>query len=607
RGVDQNAEFMAGDILMTAILPESDGSSENWNDEQVAGALQGAFGAGIAYQETFGTTPMHIIFRSEELVPTPHEPIQTGMDEHYIWVMDLMDELGIPGMQDDILMTHEYNNRQRRYYQADWAFTAFVANSEHAPNHRFADQWYTAYANLGGPYMVMPYPAGENPYDVDPILVYSTVYQHEMAHIFWALDEYPAEFNLSTCGSHSGYLSFAHRNKVTRAIDGTLLFCPGHEVELCIMWRAKEDLGRPVCTYTAGQIGVIDNNGNNIPDVYDMPPTVEFETARVETVQSPDVTINMTAISLPVENRNPFQDDEARMSYAAPLADAWLTVNGVGPVYLDPLDDAWDEVEEDLTLALKGIPVGVTDIAVTVRNVAGRDSEPMVKSIYFAGIQYALFDVDIKEEGINLSWSTVGDEFDTRLDLHRIDASSGSLESTVLASDMEPKAEHSLYKLFEFFDTDVEPGNEYKYFVRGYFTMEYPDTTIEYKADSHTYSARSMFPISPNSLTSNVAPNPFRDVANISVRVPASVTAGQSGGASASIGSVPVRTDVEIRVYDVAGRFVKEVYRGRQYGGVQTFTWDGTNANNERVPSGIYFVKTVAGAASEVKKVVLVR
>jgi hypothetical protein len=391
-------------------------------------------------------------------------------------------------------------------------------------------------------------------------------------------------------------------------LDGTLTSCPGIEAIDCIMWKAKEDHGRPICHYTSGQIGTVDNNGNSIPDVYDAMPTVEFETALVETVDTPEITINMKGISLPVPNQNPFQAPEIRASYAPPLKNGSLTINGIGPVHLKPLDGAWDELEEDLTLVLNGLPVGKTQIAVTVRNVAGKASDPIIKTIFFAGIKYVLFDIIVREKGINLTWNTVGDAFDSRLDLHRISSDSGAPDTTLLVSDIQPRDEHNLYRLFEYFDSDVKPGYDYHYFVRGYFSIEYPDTTIEYTADSGTFIARSMFPITSGSLTSFVSPNPFNESTNISVRIPASFTSGQSGAGSVSYaGSAPVQTDIEIKVYDVAGRFVKEVYRGRQFGGVQTFSWDGTNANNDRVPSGIYFIKAAAGSATEVKKVVLVR
>jgi flagellar hook assembly protein FlgD len=68
-----------------------------------------------------------------------------------------------------------------------------------------------------------------------------------------------------------------------------------------------------------------------------------------------------------------------------------------------------------------------------------------------------------------------------------------------------------------------------------------------------------------------------------------------------------VPTDVAISVYDVTGRRVKDIFASNTHSHVVTFTWDGTNANNERLPSGIYFIKATAGTAQEVRKAVVVR
>ncbi|UCG52499.1 MAG: T9SS type A sorting domain-containing protein [Candidatus Latescibacterota bacterium] len=608
RNIQQNAEFLVGDVLIQLVLPESDGHSEDWTEEAMASAISASFAGAIAFQERFHYAPLDFILKTERLVPTTYEPIQTTMGEHWQWVQEVLIYLGIPLMKTDLDMVHEYNNRGRNYYATDWAYTAFVCSSENAPNHRFADQFYTAYANLGGPYLVMPHPAGENPYEIDPWLVYSTVYQHEMCHIFWALDEYPGPNNLTQCSSHAGYLDYMNLNKVTELFDGTLEGCMGRDPELCTMWRAKEDLGRPICPYTAGQLGIIDNNSDNIPDVFAAPPTLRFETARVETVNTPDITVGMKAISQAVPNINPAQTPDERVSYAPPLRSAALTVNGVGPVHLEPLDGRWDEAEEDLSLSINGIPVGMTQIEVVVMSAFGKLSPPIIKQIYFAGIKYALFDIDVRERGIYVSWNTVGETFGARLDLHRIDSTSGAPDTTVLVTDIQPKEHRNQFHFYEYLDSDVKPGRDYRYFVRGYFEIDYGDRIVEYEASSETFKARGMFPISAGSLVSNVSPNPFRGSAQISVRVPPSYKTSEGDPGSSSSGiSIPERTDVLIDVYDVKGRLVRKVYRGRLFAGVETFTWDGTNAKNERVPSGIYFIKIAAGAATEVKKVVIVR
>ena len=74
---------------------------------------------------------------------------------------------------------------------------------------------------------------------------------------------------------------------------------------------------------------------NNIPDVFDMPPTVEFENSAVEEIETSSITLNFTAISQAVQNRNPAQNVIDRVHYAPLLKDATLSVNGVGAIPKD--------------------------------------------------------------------------------------------------------------------------------------------------------------------------------------------------------------------------------------------------------------------------------
>jgi hypothetical protein len=604
RNIQQNAEFLVGDVLVQLIFPESQGYSEDWTDREIADATSGAYAAATAFQTMFGYAPMHFVLKAETRVPTTYEPIQTGMNDHGQWIREAMIHLGIdPGKTTD-LMVHDYNNAGRAYYRTDWAFTAFIADGSSDPDHRFSDGYYTAYALLGGPYLVIPNPAGENPFDIDPWLVFSTIFQHEMSHVFWALDEYPGPNNLSDCSSHTGYLNYYNMNKVEELEPGVFESCPGWEIQLCTMWRAKEDLGRPICPYTQGQLGLIDNNRNSIPDVFDAAPTAEFLPAAAETIQTPDVTVRIKAISQAVRNMNPIQALPDRVNYAPPLQDATLTINGIGGIHLMPLDGKWDETTEDLSMTVNGVPVGMTEFGVVVRSSFGRSSYQIVKRVYFPGIKFALFDVDPHAAGIRVSWSTVGETFGARLDLHRIDTAGGEQDTTRIAADLQPERSSGGFHQYEFIDGDVVPGRSYRYFVKGYFSIVYPDRTVEYELGSDTHQAQSMFPIPSGAVASFVSPNPFSAKTQISVRIPVSEALS---GASSSSSAQSLRTDVNVTVYDVAGREVKKIYNGSAFSGVRTFDWNGTSDNGDKVPSGVYFVKTIAGSTSEVRKVVVVR
>jgi hypothetical protein len=606
RNIQQNSEFLVGDVLIQLVFPESAGLSEEWTDREIADATSGAYAAAAAFQTMFGYAPMHFVIKAAPRIPTTYEPIQTFMDDHWQWIREAMISLGIDAVKTTELMVHDYNNAGRAYYRTDWAYTAFIADASNDLDHRFADGYYTAYALLGGPYLVIPSPAGENPFEIDPWLVFSTVYQHEMCHVFWALDEYPGPNNLSDCSSHTGYLNYYNMNKVEELEPGVFESCPGWEIQLCTMWRAKEDLGRPICEYTQGQLGLIDANRNSVPDVFDAAPTAEFLPAATETIQTPDVTIRARAISQAVTNLNPLQALADRASYAPPLKDAALTVNGIGGIHLTPLDGKWDEPAEDLSMTVNGIPVGMTEFGVVVRSSFGRSSPVIVKRVYFPGIKFALFDVDPSPDGIRVSWSTVGETFGARLDLFRIETALGAPDTTLLAAALEPKGSSAGFRFYEFIDGDVVPGVSYRYFVKGYFQIVYPDRTVEYELASDTHEAQSMFPIPSGAVASFVSPNPFSAKTQISIRIPES--AALSGAAASSPSAAQsLQTDVSVTVYDVAGRPVKKIYNGSAFFGVRTFDWNGSNENDDKVPSGVYFVKTIAGAASEVRKVVVVR
>ena len=64
---------------------------------------------------------------------------------------------------------------------------------------------------------------------------------------------------------------------------------------------------------------------------------------------------------------------------------------------------------------------------------------------------------------------------------------------------------------------------------------------------------------------------------------------------------------VDLAVYDVAGRRVADLHHGRLPAGPQRFVWNGRDAAGREVPSGVYLVRISDGAAVNMKKVVLAK
>jgi hypothetical protein len=84
-------------------------------------------------------------------------------------------------------------------------------------------------------------------------------------------------------------------------------------------------------------------------------------------------------------------------------------------------------------------------------------------------------------------------------------------------------------------------------------------------------------------------PNPFNPITAISFEVPA-------GGAS-----------VRLAIYDVTGRLVRTLVKGRIDPGVHTVRWDGRNERGVTVATGVYFYRMQAGSFTQTRKMVLLR
>jgi len=63
----------------------------------------------------------------------------------------------------------------------------------------------------------------------------------------------------------------------------------------------------------------------------------------------------------------------------------------------------------------------------------------------------------------------------------------------------------------------------------------------------------------------------------------------------------------EVAIYDLRGRRICTLYRGVLPAGKQTFTWNGKDAAEHELSSGVYFYRVSNGITSQVKKMIYVR
>lgn len=86
------------------------------------------------------------------------------------------------------------------------------------------------------------------------------------------------------------------------------------------------------------------------------------------------------------------------------------------------------------------------------------------------------------------------------------------------------------------------------------------------------------------------APNPFNPSTTIQFAVPE----GKAG-------------QVTLKVYDVRGRLIRSLVDGAKESGTYTVFWDGTNENGQKVSSGVYLYRMVAGDFSQTRKMVMLK
>jgi len=616
----QDSEFMIGDILALLVYPESDGTQENWTDGQLSQAASGTVLAMMYYQETFPHVPIDFVFRSFPRTPTTTEPINFSREEGSPWITDVMNNLGYPGAESDYLqLVHQFNDDWRNEWKTDWVFTAFIANSTNDEDNRFGTrvvkELYLGFAQLGGPYMALPFPTGE-----PGVYALKGVFMHELGHVFWGLQEHMG-YNDANCDSRSGYLNYQNYNRTVSVdpIGGAKGCASSYHPVPCVMNLGNAYYGYEglPCKYTIGMLGLADVNDNRVPDAVDAAPIVVFQNSDLETTLTDSFHLRLQAISGAVANRNPVQPASRRRSYALPIKDVSYIVNGVGPIWMYPDDGVYDEDIEDIEVVLSDLIPGYSKVEVKTRNTLGATSESYVKGIYYVGLNFIHFSFSYLNEGVGISWNLLGETFHADLNLHR-KLTGPAPGDSIIASHVTPAGPSSGYFTpYYIFDGSADPGRKYLYYVEGTFTVPYHGRDTTLTSRSRDFEVTASLHMTGQSIISAPSPNPFRDHTCISIRVPASTEEAGTGNSKTAwpAGSAPnapvvyhdVPTSVIVTIYNALGHPVKRLYNGWSYATVLTIDWDGTNDNGDRIPSGVYFLRAKAGPYTQVQKVLVMR
>jgi hypothetical protein len=362
-------------------------------------------------------------------------------------------------------MCHGYNESKRGPYQADWAFMILVANSTNREDYLFRDSREISWSVIGGPYMVMPYPAGGYTGQV-----FGSLMRHEIAHIFWALDE--TNGGKHVCGDISGYLRYENLNRRVGIYPGVA--CDSFAVN-CIMNQGHAESGYtgPICHYTKGMLGVVDADDNDVPDALDAPPLVSFAGAAVETLFTPLASVHVEAHAQSLPNRNPRLLSEYRTEVVAPLYDLEVSVTYTQPFTFTPEDVGSDGSNIIVDVPIPSMFPGWNDVDAVAHNIFLSKSESVRKSYLYVNLDFTSFELlHPEDKGVNIRWLVRGETFDAFMEVYR--RNTRTEEEVLVASGITPSGPpdvgHTPYELTDF---DLEPGVQYEYFIRGTIDMPY--------------------------------------------------------------------------------------------------------------------------------------
>jgi len=559
---------------------------------------------------------------------TQYEPINMELRPEQIemWVDDLMFRLN-PALEGNYKQkVHAFNNNARRFYQqTDWVFTAFIVKADNDEDNWFDNSKAGAHAELGGPFLILPYSSMTRD-------LFNDMFLYGMAQVFWATTEHVGSTH--NCGHYSGYLNIKNGNKYNRDPFGTIWDCQKDIASECILnhaavtgWGYEEQ----PCDFTQKQLGYRLKNtpAGPVPDIFAAAPEINFATATPETVLSVDDPITFTAVAQAVANKNSLQPTPRR-SYAAPIKKVSYKIYKnpgdvyplAGPIPLAPNDGIIDEITEEFEVGIDFLPTGQSTLRIIAMNEFNAVDSTQ-KTIHYFGLAYSHFSATPKlEGGVTLEWSLDDETFGAELELKRIDYDNDMADATVPGEENLPPEGYNNdgTPRYRFFDATVTPGQKYGYYVRGHISIPLGGgEVLELNPESAVRTVTAPIPVAEGILSSPV-PNPYGPSSAgrkilVSVRIPGQVNVAASrsvGGMGRTPGQggipdIPDPIGVTVNVYDVAGRRVKQLLDMGTYESIVNVEWDGTNSGGVPVPTGMYFLQARIGDVTDSKKILVLR
>jgi DNA-binding beta-propeller fold protein YncE len=207
--------------------------------------------------------------------------------------------------------------------------------------------------------------------------------------------------------------------------------------------------------------------------------------------------------------------------------------------------------------------------------IQGVSAEPFAVARPEQATQLKSFDAAVVDGAAVLRWETIVEAGMDGFRVVRADFDDGTYAP--VATQLVPAAGQAEGASYEYRDESVRPNRTYWYKLQ------------EVKEDGlgREFGPYSLIYRLANGLEQNV-PNPFNPTTSIKYSI-----AGDA--------------DVRLVIYDVAGREVRTLVDQHQRANVYRIVWDGINDQGDRVASGVYFYKLVAGTFTSTRKMMLLK
>lgn len=277
-GYYETSEYMVGKVAVGVVFLESSGkvdpSTKDWTQEEelVKDEILTAL-SWWASQNPSANLTFKVEWHLRVL--TSYEPISRPSSDEGLWISEAMNRLGYYNTSY-FSQVRDFVNDLRSRLKTDWCFAIFVVDSSNDEDGRFADG-LIAYAYLGGPFLVLNYKLdGFGPQKMDLVAA------HEVAHIFYATDEYDG------VTEYSGYLNASD-------VEGSgALMDSGERATLSLSEGTKL------------QIGWRDSDNDGILDVVDTSPRLTLEKLPPDLTDLESLSYEGRVEDVPYPNKNPY-------------------------------------------------------------------------------------------------------------------------------------------------------------------------------------------------------------------------------------------------------------------------------------------------------------